>query len=52
MALSEGGPFSLWFRPGVEQVMQNWYTPPALNEGEWKVVSQTGDREVRMAARA
>lgn len=47
----EGGPLSLWFRPGVEQVMQNWYTPAALNEGEWKVVSKTGNREVRMAVR-
>jgi hypothetical protein len=31
----EGGPFSLWFKPGAEQVMKNWYTPPALNEGAW-----------------
>ena len=29
----EGGPFSLWFKPGVEQVMKNWYTPPALTKG-------------------
>lgn len=31
----EGGPFSLWFKPGVKQEIANWYTPPALNEGAW-----------------
>lgn len=35
----EGGPFSLWFKPGVAQTLENWYTAPALNEGEWKVVA-------------
>ena len=35
----EGGPFSLWFKPGAKQVLKNWFTPPALNEGAWKVVS-------------
>ncbi|MEN6450933.1 MAG: DUF6786 family protein [Thermoguttaceae bacterium] len=46
----EGGPFSLWFKPGVKQVIQNWFTPPALNEGGWQVVSRPGDRGIRMAA--
>ncbi len=45
----EGGPFSLWFKPGAKQVMQNWFTPPALNEGAWKVVSRPDDPRVRMA---
>ena len=46
----EGGPFSLWFKPGAKQVMKNWYTPPALNEGAWKVVSRQDAAEVRMTA--
>jgi hypothetical protein len=46
----EGGQFSLWFKPGAEQVMKNWYTPPALNEGAWAVVSRSGAAEVRMTA--
>jgi hypothetical protein len=43
----EGGPFSLWFKPGVEQTLDNWYTPPAFNEGGWKVAS--GGPGVHMA---
>ena len=38
----EGGQFSLWFKPGVKQTLADWYTPPALNEGAWKVVSSPG----------
>jgi len=45
----EGGPFSLWFKPGAKQVMQNWFTPPAMNEGAWKVLSSPNDPVVRMA---
>ena len=36
----EGGQFSLWFAPGklgAEQNLDNWYTPPAFNEGAWEV---------------
>ncbi len=36
----EGGPFSLWFKPGVVQTLENWYTAPALNEGEWKLAAE------------
>ena len=36
----EGGPFSLWFKPGVEQNLDNWYTAPAINEGEYEVAQQ------------
>lgn len=46
----EGGQFSLWFQPGAEQKMVNWFTPPALNEGVWNVVGQPTDRSVRMTA--
>jgi hypothetical protein len=45
----EGGQFSLWFAAGKPQDLDNWFTPPAFNEGAWKVVS--GPKEpLRMAA--
>ena len=47
----EGGQFSLWFAPGklgAEQNLDNWLTPPAFNEGAWKVVS-TPNEPLRMA---
>lgn len=47
----EGGPFSLWFKPGVEQTLANWYTPTALNEGAFDVVAEPGDRTCRLAKR-
>jgi hypothetical protein len=36
----EGGQFSLWFKPGAKQNLDNWYTPPAFNEGPWNIVSR------------
>jgi hypothetical protein len=47
----EGGQYSLWFKPGDEQVMKKWFTPPAFNEGGWKVVTEprAGDQRVVMA---
>jgi hypothetical protein len=40
----EGGQFSLWFdKIGPAQTLDNWYTPPAFNEGAWKVVSGPGE---------
>jgi acetyl esterase/lipase len=47
----EGGPFSLWFKPGVEQKLANWYTPPALNEGAFEVISPTLSPTLRMTRR-
>jgi acetyl esterase/lipase len=44
----EGGQFSLWFKPGVEQKLANWYTPPALNEGAFDVVSPPDSPTLRM----
>jgi hypothetical protein len=46
----EGGQYSLWFKPGVQQVMKNWFTPPAFNLGGWKVVTEpkAGDQRVVM----
>jgi len=47
----EGGPFSLWFKPGAEQTLDNWYTPPAFNEGSWRLVSAPEDPFYRMQQR-
>ena len=44
----EGGPFSLWFKPGDPQNLDHWFTPPALNEGAWTVVSAANDPVIRM----
>lgn len=44
----EGGPFSLWFAPGADQTLANWITPPALNEGAFKVVSSKEDPHYEM----
>jgi hypothetical protein len=40
----EGGQFSLWFQPGAAQNLDNWFTPPAFNEGPWPLVAQGTDR--------
>jgi len=45
----EGGQFSLWFAPGKTQNLDNWFTPPAFNEGAWKVVSDLPATPLRMA---
>ena len=47
----EGGPFSLWFKPGAPQNLEHWFTPPAFNEGGWKVVSGPHDADCRMETR-
>ncbi len=47
----EGGPFSLWFEPGVEQTLDHWYTPPAFNEGPFQVTSTPEAGACRMATR-
>jgi hypothetical protein len=46
----EGGPFSLWFKPGDKQVMANWFTPPAINETAWKVTSEPQGSTLRMTS--
>jgi hypothetical protein len=45
----EGGQFSLWFKPGAAQNLDHWFTPPAFNEGGWKVTSAPGAPSVGMA---
>src|SRR3972149_6227009 len=47
----EGGPFSLWFKPGAEQTMETRPTPPALNEGAFKITSGRDDPYYRLARR-
>lgn len=47
----EGGQFSLWFKPGVAQTIDNWFTPPAMNEGPFEVVSAAGQPVCRMTRR-
>jgi len=47
----EGGPFSLWFKPGAEQSLANWFTPPAMNEGAFQVTSGPNDPFYRMTRR-
>ncbi len=47
----EGGPFSLWFKPGARQTLENWYTPPALNEGPFEAASQPDGRSCRLVKR-
>jgi hypothetical protein len=47
----EGGPFSLWFAPGAEQTLENWYTPPALNEGAFELASGPDDSQCRLTKR-
>ncbi len=36
----EGGQFALWFKLEEKQVVRNWFTPPALNTGAFRVVAQ------------
>jgi hypothetical protein len=47
----EGGPYSLWFKPGVKQTLADWYTPKAIDTAAWNVVSKPGDSVLRMAMR-
>jgi len=47
----EGGQFSLWFKKGAEQNLDNWFTPPALNEGAWEMISRPRDPFYRMRRR-
>ena len=47
----EGGKFSLWFKPGVEQTLDNWYTAPAMNEGAYEITSEANHTYCRMETR-
>ncbi len=47
----EGGPYSLWFAPGAQQDLAHWLTPPALNEGAFKIVSSKQEPYYRLSRR-
>jgi len=47
----EGGPLSLWFKPGAPQTLENWFTPPAFNEGPFPVTSPPEAGACRMGTR-
>jgi len=40
----EGGQFSIFFKKGDPFDLDHWWTPPAVNEGAFDVVSQAADR--------
>lgn len=40
----EGGPFSLYFKPGQEQVYDNWVVPPVLDTESFTVQTQSKNR--------
>lgn len=40
----EGGQFSIFFKKGAPFDLDNWFTPPPINEGAYDVVSQEEDR--------
>lgn len=35
----EGGQYSVFFRPGTEQVYDHWHTPPAVDVEPWQVIA-------------
>ena len=37
----EGGPFSLYFKPGAEQVYENWLVPPVIDTEGWEIASKS-----------
>ncbi|MDR1556134.1 MAG: hypothetical protein LBS88_03760 [Tannerellaceae bacterium] len=43
----EGGCFSIFFKPGVTQVYDHWFTPPPFDTEPWQVLDSAG-KEVRM----
>jgi hypothetical protein len=47
----EGGPYSLWFAPGVKQDLDHWLTPKVLNEGAFEIVSSKQEPNYRLARR-
>ncbi len=37
----EGGQFSIFFAPGVEQTFENWFTPAAIDTESWTLASKS-----------
>lgn len=42
----EGGPYSLYFKPGIEQVYANWLVPASIDTEKWSAEQQQSDRVV------
>lgn len=40
----EGGPFSIYFKPGTEQVFANWIVPKEIDTEPFEIVSRSDDR--------
>lgn len=40
----EGGAFSYYFKPGAEQVYENWVVPPVIDTDSYHIEEQTADR--------
>jgi hypothetical protein len=40
----EGGQFSIFFKKGVPFNLDNWFTPPPINEEAYDIVAQEADR--------
>src|SRR3989304_6320932 len=40
----EGGPFSIYFREGTEQVFENWIVPKAIDTEPFDVVNQSSGK--------
>ncbi len=40
----EGGPFSIYFKKGTEQVFTNWIVPKEIDTEPFDIVSQSGDK--------
>lgn len=40
----EGGAFSYYFKPGVEQVYENWVVPPVIDTDSYRIEEQAADR--------
>ena len=42
----EGGPFSLFFKPGTKMEFANWHTPAAIDNESWELVSANNTEAV------
>jgi hypothetical protein len=40
----EGGPFSIYFKKGVEQAFSNWVVPKEIDTEPFDIISQSGDK--------
>lgn len=47
----EGGPFSIYFQPGTEQVYANWKVPPVIDTEGYKIES-VDDKSARFSKQA